>query len=151
MGFLRVLEIFGALWYGAGEGGDDVDVNELTEKQRLFIQAVSEDGVTPTQAAIRAGYSKRTASAAASRLLNNVKIKQILNMREERRQARTGVTPEWIMERTAQIAQDEGVRPADQLKALDMLAKMNHMYDPKPSEDDKTIRVVFGEAEDWSE
>ena len=83
--------------------------------------------------------------------MRNDKIHQILSRREERRQARTGVTPEWIMEQTASIAQDEDERTADRLKALDMLAKMAHLYTPAPADEDRTIRVVFGGAEAWAE
>ena len=123
---------------------------DLTEKQKLFVQALSEDGVTPTQAAIRAGYSKRSAAQQANENMKNPKIKKILDLREERRQTRTCVTPEWIMEQTAQIAQSSETGVKDRLRALDMLARMVHMYDPIQKDEQTEIRVVFGDAGDWS-
>ena len=45
----------------------------LTTRQRAFVQEYSIDG-NATQAAIRAGYSEKTARFQASRLLTNVNI-----------------------------------------------------------------------------
>lgn len=46
---------------------------KLTEKQKLFIKEYLID-LNATQAAIRAGYSKKTARSAGQRLLTNVDI-----------------------------------------------------------------------------
>lgn len=52
----------------------------LSEQQKLFCEEYLID-LNGTQAAIRANYSKRTASAAASRLLRNVKIQEYIKKR----------------------------------------------------------------------
>lgn len=52
----------------------------LSEKQKRFCDEYLID-LNATQAAIRAGYSKRTASEQSSRLLANVKIKEYLQDR----------------------------------------------------------------------
>ena len=49
------------------------DLQQVTERQRLFVEEYCKDH-NATQAAIRAGYSKKTAHAAGSRLLKNVKV-----------------------------------------------------------------------------
>lgn len=46
----------------------------LTERQKRFAEEYIINGGNATQAAIKAGYSKRTAEATASRLLRNVKV-----------------------------------------------------------------------------
>src|SRR5262249_53478937 len=48
---------------------------ELTPKQERFVQEYLVD-LNATQAAIRAGYSKKTATEQASRLLTNVKVSE---------------------------------------------------------------------------
>jgi phage terminase small subunit len=48
--------------------------NELTEKQQRFVSEYLID-LNATQAAIRAGYSARTAQEQSSRLLSNVMVK----------------------------------------------------------------------------
>ena len=46
----------------------------LTLKQKAFADEYIINGGNATQAAIKAGYSKKTAEATASRLLRNVKV-----------------------------------------------------------------------------
>ncbi len=56
--------------------------NKLNSKQRLFTIEYLKDR-NATSAAIRAGYSKKTASSQASRLLTNVKVQEIINKQTE--------------------------------------------------------------------
>ena len=48
-------------------------------QERFIKQYKLDPDINPTQAAIRAGYSKKTASAQASRLLKNVKVLTEIN------------------------------------------------------------------------
>jgi len=48
---------------------------ELTDKQKVFILEYLINGFNGTQAAIKAGYSKKTANEQAARLLANVNIR----------------------------------------------------------------------------
>lgn len=50
-----------------------------------------------TQAAIKAGYSKKTAHATASRLLKNVKVRKYLGMQAEKIEEETNITVEQIV------------------------------------------------------
>ena len=49
----------------------------LTEKQQRFVDEYLID-LNATQAAIRAGYSVKTADQQASRMLTNVKVQQAI-------------------------------------------------------------------------
>ena len=49
----------------------------LTDKRRQFVVEYLKDS-NATQAAIRAGFSKKTAGAAGARLLKDVRIQQLL-------------------------------------------------------------------------
>lgn len=53
----------------------------LTTKQRAFVEAYLSNGFNATQAAITAGYSKKTAYSQGSRLLKNVEIQAALETR----------------------------------------------------------------------
>jgi phage terminase small subunit len=55
---------------------------QLSARQTIFVTEYLKDR-NGTQAAIRAGYSERTAGEQASRLLANVKVKQIVNKKQE--------------------------------------------------------------------
>jgi phage terminase small subunit len=58
-------------------------VTNLSDKQQKFCEEYLID-FNATQAAIRAGYSKKTADVQASRLLVNVKVAKYLNSKQEK-------------------------------------------------------------------
>lgn len=65
-----------------------VDDDGLTAQQRLFVAEYLKDS-NATQAAIRAGYSKKTAQEQSSRLLSNVKVAQVITQQQKASIART--------------------------------------------------------------
>lgn len=67
----------------------------LTEQQRRFVAAV-DNGMTPTDAAIHAGYSARSASSTSSRLMKNDKIAAYRRARAIDLYQRQGISPEWV-------------------------------------------------------
>jgi phage terminase small subunit len=76
----------------------------LNEQQRLFVQEYRKDW-NATQAAIRAGYSKRTAKQAGSRLLTHVDVRMALAEAHERVAKRVDVTVEGIVRDLAEVAE----------------------------------------------
>lgn len=52
---------------------------KLTEKQQRFVEEYLID-LNATQAAIRAGYSAKTADQQGSRMLANVKVQQAISV-----------------------------------------------------------------------
>jgi phage terminase small subunit len=75
----------------------------LKDKQLAFCREYIVD-LNQTQAAIRAGYSEKTAGATASRLLKNVKIQDEINRLKAERAERTGITADEVVEHLARIA-----------------------------------------------
>lgn len=75
----------------------------LPVKQQKFADEYLID-LNATQAAIRAGYSSRTASEQGSRLLSNVKIRAYIDARMAEHSKRTGVNQERIIRELARIA-----------------------------------------------
>ena len=84
---------------------------ELTPRQSRFVDEYLLEP-NATQAAIKAGYSKNGASAAAARLLANVKVQQVLQERMDDRSQRTQVDADYVLHRLHCI---------DQLDILDIL------------------------------
>jgi len=64
------------------------DPNELNHRQRLFVTYILE-GETGKSAAIRAGYSEKTAESQASDLLRNPKVARMLESRLRRLESRS--------------------------------------------------------------
>jgi len=80
-----------------------VDIMALNAKQQRFVEEYLVD-LNATQAAIRAGYSKRTAEQQGSRLLSNVKVAKAVSKAQEALSERAGITQERVLKRFEQIA-----------------------------------------------
>lgn len=80
---------------------------ELNEQQKLFCDEYLAD-LNGTQAAIRAGYSAKTAAATASRLLRNVKVREYIEKRmDERRDSLIAKQDEVLQTLTRIIRREE--------------------------------------------
>lgn len=75
----------------------------LTAKQQRFVAEYLID-LNQTQAAIRAGYSEKTAAEQASRLLTNVKVAEAIQAEMKARSERTQIDADWVLKRLARDA-----------------------------------------------
>lgn len=76
---------------------------KLTPKQQRFADEYLVD-LNGKQAAIRAGYSEKTAEAQASRLLSNAKVQHYIQKRKQDRVERTEITQDMVLYELASIA-----------------------------------------------
>lgn len=123
----------------------------LTPKQQRFVDEYLID-LNATQAAIRAGYSEKTANEQGSRLLVNVSISEAIAKAQNKRSERTEITQDYVLnnikrvvERCMQIeavdgettTEDGGVAQAfmfkeqGALKGLEMLGKHLGLFKDK--------------------
>lgn len=77
--------------------------SKLTAKQQRFCDEYLID-LNATQAAIRAGYSEKTAQMQSSRLLSNVMVQHYLQKRKQERVERTEITQDMVLYELANIA-----------------------------------------------
>ncbi|MEG3071047.1 MAG: terminase small subunit [Peptococcaceae bacterium] len=75
----------------------------MTKKQELFIKEYLLD-LNGTAAAIRAGYSPKTAKEQASRMLANVNIRARVDKELAERSRRTGINADRVIRELARIA-----------------------------------------------
>ena len=68
----------------------------LTPKQQRFVEEYLID-LNATQAAIRAGYSGKTANEQGSRLLANVSISEAIAEAQNKRAERTEITQDYVL------------------------------------------------------
>ncbi|MCK7419816.1 terminase small subunit [Enterobacter asburiae] len=80
-----------------------VDDDGLTAQQRLFVAEYLKDN-NATRAAIRAGYSKKTAREQSSRLLSNVKVAQAIARQQKASIARTLGSADEVLVQMWQLA-----------------------------------------------
>ena len=122
---------------------------KLTPKQKKFIDEYLID-LNATQAAIRAGYSEKTANRAASRLLSNVDFQVEVQKARLRQQERTEITADMVLKELATIALDDAADYSDsklkytnKLRALELLGKHLGMFTEKVSVDMPEVGVVM--------
>jgi phage terminase small subunit len=75
----------------------------LTLKQLRFVEEFVVD-LNGKQAAIRAGYSPKTAEVQASRLLSNAKVDAAVKQAMQARSRRTGITADLVLIELAELA-----------------------------------------------
>jgi len=93
------------------KAGSEKAKRKLTPRQSRFVDEYLVD-LNATQAAIRAGYSEKTADSQSARLLVNVKVQSTIQGRMHRRSERTEVDSDYVLRRLADI---------DEMDILDIL------------------------------
>lgn len=92
----------------------------FTVKQRAFVEAYCGNA---TEAALEAGYSKRTARSIGQALLTKIDIQDALKEREDKRLASLIATREERQRFWTTLMRDEDRKEVDRLKASELLAK----------------------------
>lgn len=78
-------------------------MTNLNAKQARFVEEYLID-LNATQAAIRAGYSARSAEVTGSRLLSHAKVSAAISEAQDKRSKRTGIDAAWVLSRLADEA-----------------------------------------------
>ena len=108
-------------------------VMPLTAKQLRFCEEYLLD-LNATQAAIRAGYSPRTAQEQSSRLLSNVMVAADIERRQRERSARTDVTADRVLLELSRIAFNDPRR----------MFRSDGTLKPPGEWDDDTAAIISG-------
>lgn len=118
----------------------------LTDKQQRFVEEYLVD-LNATQAAIRAGYSAKTAGQQGERLLKNVEVQSAVSAAQQARSKRTNITADRVLQELAKIGFSD-IRKAVQWGATVMVPVTPD--DPQavfvktidPMEDDEKLMAV---------
>lgn len=109
----------------------------LTEKQKRFVAEYLVD-LNATQAAIRAGYSEKTAYSQGQRLLKNVEIQTAVHNASKNRESRTEITQDKVLNELGKVAfanaadyTDATLKYSNKLRALELLGKHLGLFDGK--------------------
>jgi phage terminase small subunit len=76
----------------------------MTDKQKVFAEEYLKDS-NATQAAIRAGYSAKTAKVKGSELYNDPEIKVYIRKLQDERSTRTGITADYVLLGLREVAE----------------------------------------------
>lgn len=109
----------------------------MTPKQKRFCQEYLVD-LNATQAALRVGYSAKTAYSTGQRLLKNVEVQAAIQQGIQERQQRIQIDQDYVIERLRAIAEMDASDAADselkysgKLKALELLGKHLGMFEDR--------------------
>jgi phage terminase small subunit len=102
----------------------------LTAKQQLFVTEYLVD-LNATQAAIRAGYSERTAMEQGYQLLRKTSVQEAIAEAREARSERVIWTADEILRDLKEIATDRHIEPKDRIKAYELGGKHLAMWKDK--------------------
>ena len=94
----------------------------MNQRQRAFCEAYLLSG-NATEAAIKAGYSPKSARSIGQRLLTYVDIREYLAQRNAQIIAENTATLEEIYSFWSVTMRDQASKPADRLKASELLSK----------------------------
>lgn len=97
----------------------------MTEKQKKFCLEYAESG-NATQAAIKAGYSKKTARTMGSALLTNIDIKNELERLSEEYRSRKIMDISEMQERLTAIIRDEAEEEVFVMEGSEAIKRTKH-------------------------
>ena len=118
----------------------------LTAKQQCFVAEYLVD-LNATQAAIRAGYSEKTARAMGHENLTKPDIEEAIAEALKERRLRTEITQDRVLEELAaigfaEVPEETDVRVSDKLVALEKLAKHLGMFTERVHHSGDPMRSV---------
>ena len=115
----------------------------LTPKQELFVKEYLVD-LNATQAAIRTGYSTKTANEQAARLLAKVSIQQAVQAAMAKRSEKVEITAQNVLESILQIRgmAVEAEKLSDALKANELLGKHLKLFTDKVEQSGEVTHTV---------
>lgn len=122
----------------------------LTLKQERFVQEYLVD-LNATQAAIRAGYSAKTASRIGPELIGKTCISEAIQKAIKKREKRTEVTQDYVIEKLREIAEKDAsdgpesdLKYSSKIKALELLGKHVGAFDGNAKDDkNEPVRVII--------
>lgn len=118
----------------------------MTYKQQRFVEEYLLD-LNATQAAIRAGYSEKTADRIGPELLGKTCVARAIQAAMEARSARTQIAQDDVVQELAGIAfvkiPNECISVREKLRALELLGKHLGMFS------DKVQMEVHGGVEEY--
>lgn len=112
----------------------------MNVRQQKFCDYYLQSG-NATEAAIKAGYSKKTAYSIGQRLLKNVEIENYLSEHRQKAHNSRIATAEEVLEFWAEVMRNEEISPKDRLRASENLGKILISNGVNPEDND--FKVVL--------
>jgi phage terminase small subunit len=99
----------------------------MTRKQQLFCDYYLVD-LNATKAAIKAGYSKKTAMKIGSENLHKLEIKQYIDKRMAEKQGKAIASQDEILQILTNIARSKISKESDKIRATELIGKYYNVW-----------------------
>lgn len=120
-----------------------VEPTKLTPKQEKFCREYIVD-LNAKQAAIRAGYAKKTAKVIACQNLTKLNVRNFIAELQQTTAKKTELTAERVLTELSNIGFSDEVRMNDKLKALELLGKHLSLFTDNISiKEMPTVNVIL--------
>jgi len=110
-------------------------------RREAFVRHYLDTG-NGTKSAILAGYSEKSAAAAASRLLTNAEVMAAIEAGLSLRAERSGISAKYVLEGIRAVANDSDARNADKLRAYELLGKHLRLFAEKVEQEAHLTVIV---------
>ena len=115
---------------------------KLTEKQKRFCEEYLID-FNATQAALRAGYSQKTAYSIGDENLRKPEIQSEIQTLIQKRSERTGINADSVIKELVKIAFAETeITGKEKMKALELLGKHLGLFDNCKADESKILEKL---------
>lgn len=117
---------------------------DLNDKQLRFVMEYLTDS-NGKQAAIRAGYSPKTAEVQASRLLSIAKVKAAVAEGQKFISEKTETEAEYVRRRLKEEADDRSVysTQSGRIRALELIGKINGVFEVDNRQKTDPLRALL--------
>jgi phage terminase small subunit len=109
----------------------------LSAKQERFVQEYLVD-LNASAAILRAGYQSKNPDVDGYKLLVSPSIAILVEKAMEERSKRTGITAEYVLNGIRDIADRQGIKENDTLKAFELLGKHLKLFTEKIEQSGET-------------
>ena len=110
----------------------------LTPKQKAFCDEYLANGYNGTQAALKVGYSKKTAYSIAGENLKKPEIKAYIAEAKKKVYTNRIATAKELLETLTSIIRDEEVTTNNRLKAIQLMGDHLAIFEGVPEKDEKS-------------
>lgn len=125
---------------------------KLTDKKEAFCEEYIVD-LNATAAAVRAGYSPKTARSQGQRLLTNVDIQERITELKELRSEKTGLNAEWVVQSAKRVfdrcMQEEAIydKSGDPVMVLTPDGEMAPAYKFDSNGANNALKIIYNHVE----
>lgn len=120
----------------------------LTARQQAFVDEYLID-LNATQAALRAGYSEKTAGSIGNENLKKHEIQEAISAERKKRAERTKVDQDYVIRKLKEIADKEAsdmtesdLKYSNKIRALELLGKHTGAFEGRQETNDRVTVVI---------